>query len=210
MENNTHYKGCPSCDSIQNTESRYCTNCGHEINPPEIKVINKCSECDKEYSPDINYCPDDGTKLEKTEIMLSENGGTIITDNEDDSPKVKAMKSKDLPMNWFGFYTYVRLPIVTIASIYLLFIFGLDSFGGFILLISIILYGTLIYFLDKKSIIGWNLNWYVIIFEILVSSFWPNAFGKTNDIWFVSLIILSSIWFAPNYFYFMKRRHLFK
>lgn len=212
------YKGCPHCDSIQNTDSRYCTQCGYELNPPELVIEMVCEKCGGKYSESKQYCPDDGTKLTKKEIEKSSASikgkekpqqTTTVKHTINDNEKGGKSKSKDLSMNWFGFYTYVRLPISLIASVYSLYIIGFESFYSLILVISIILYGTLIYYLDKKSIIGWDLNWIVLIFEILVYSFLRVALDPSNDTWLISIFVLSIIWFAPNYFYFMKRRYLF-
>lgn len=176
---------CSHCNSVINKNNRYCTKCGSEINPPEKKQSNECSKCGKEYSSEIIFCPDDGTKLDKTVIELKkiqiesdENEGNLNlyyptgipkmvnkTQNTregkyiiDDRDKTKINDSKDLPMNWFGFYTYVRLPISILASIYSLYTIGLESFYSMVLVISIILSSLLIYEFDKKSIMGWNLN----------------------------------------------------
>lgn len=210
---NFKLKRCLNCQNINNQTHRYCTKCGNELNPPEKKHINKCSKCSKEYDSDIIYCPNDGTKLDMTEIEIQEpqiKNASKAQDPKEVKYNNDSSESKTLSMNWFRFYTYVRLPISLISSVYSLYIIGLESFYSIILMISIILYGTLIYYFFKKSIRGWDLNWIVLIFEILMYSYMRNALDPLNDTWLISIFVLMTIWFTPNYFYFMKRRHLFK
>lgn len=63
-------KGCPQCDALHDNNSRFCTQCGYELNPPELVVEMVCEKCGTKYSESKKYCPDDGTKLikQKTEI----------------------------------------------------------------------------------------------------------------------------------------------
>lgn len=172
----------------------YCRKCGNKL----LNSDNFCSEC--------------GTKVtdEETEVLEK-----LI--HEENTPSQK--EQPNLPMNWFNFWQYFRLPVGFVISI-LNLLFSYESmtmnfFALVILLINIfliILIGSTLYAFSLRKRSGY----YMILtllplqtaWNIFVSAF--DTFDLTN--FYVFLILLaffSIVWICPNYIYFQKRKDFF-
>lgn len=75
-----------------------------------------------------------------------------------------------------------------------------------ILIIEIIFASFIFYSLRRRLLLGWRLNWILLIGETLMV-----PIDKTNstDTYFMIMVLLGLVWFLPNYIYFKKRRYYF-
>jgi hypothetical protein len=127
---------------------------------------------------------------------------------------IASYNSMNLPLQWFKFYTYFRIP-VSLVIIIISVIAVLQAkklVAETIIFMSICaLFGILVVLvfigLHKRRLWGWKLNWALIVVEVILSSF-----GRADDvISFVILLTISTLlWFLPNYIYFNKRRSIFE
>ena len=162
------------------------------------------------------YCVKCGNKVKNTDIYCAKCGNKInqelsrdnTTDQED---------SKAIPMLWYNFFTYVRLPLGIIISIFSLFLYNYSLFvynkialGFFFISIAmIIFYCTTLYMLhtkNKDSMI------YIVIQLILECiSVSINSINYSYNILYgiICFVLVFAIWFIPNYIYFKKRKNIF-
>lgn len=117
----------------------------------------------------------------------------------------KKNKGKDLPVNWFNFYTYFRIPAGILIALSAL------MSGSISARIDIFVFGVLLYGLHKRKLWGWKLNFLVIgveaIFRSITLSYYEQIFSIDSFLIFSLLILL--IWVIPNYIYFNNRKYLF-
>jgi hypothetical protein len=127
--------------------------------------------------------------------------------------RIASGKERGISTVWLNFYGYVRIPfgvlIWTMQSIPEVFRFY-PSGAAFLTLALFALYLcifiSLFIGLHRRHLWGWRLNWFALIFEVLVV-----ALNGAEDAisFFISLIIWVLVWIVPNAIYFKKRRFLF-
>lgn len=122
----------------------------------------------------------------------------------------KEHSTPQLPMNWFKFYVYVRIPLGILFNLPFAFphigdIHFVEPLG--ILLIAVLI--ALLVGLHRRTIWGWNLNLWILGAEvILVPLGTTHAQGHIiNALPF--MVVMFGIWWLPNYLYFNKRKQLF-
>jgi len=119
-----------------------------------------------------------------------------------------------LPMQWFKFYTYFRIPL---AVLYIIFVIPVQviqaenqvvaTITGTLGSITVVFFVFLFFGLHRRRLWGWKLNWIQLIFEVSVFSL--SQFPDTTRV--ISNLIISLLcWFWPNALYFHKRRFMFK
>ncbi len=122
------------------------------------------------------------------------------------SRKQSKKYSKDIPLSWFYFYTYFRLPLSVVFG--LIMIIGTEE-PVYALVAFLYTAGLIVLFigLNQRKLWGWNLNMIFLIYEALQ---YASLYGKGNIIYiFTVFIVACLIWVLPNYIYFKKRIHLF-
>lgn len=112
----------------------------------------------------------------------------------------------DLPMNWYKFYTYVRLPLgIFIGFITLFTIETIEEalLGMLFLVLLSVLFGGLL----KMKRLSFRANYVVLVLEPLL-----RAYERSTDtaVFLVVSVLLLLVWTLPNAIYFNKRAHLFK
>ncbi|MCX7009262.1 MAG: hypothetical protein NTY53_18790 [Kiritimatiellaeota bacterium] len=124
-----------------------------------------------------------------------------------------------LPMRWFFFYTYIRIPIGLLLTSFYVFLgwFGMSlarvkidhSILVVLIVLELLMFGLLLALLiglHKRKRWGWNLNWAVLVMEVLARALkYISSPGKFIAV----LAVFTLIWFLPNAIYFWKRRFLF-
>jgi len=109
---------CPNCDSLQDSDSIYCSNCGQQIQQDAIIKIMYCEKCGSEYDLSNKYCKKDGTMLVIKEVTATDIAPPLINEQK---PSIKKP--------WLGFwyvYLYATLMVLgAIASLIMLIV--LDS-----------------------------------------------------------------------------------
>jgi hypothetical protein len=129
----------------------------------------------------------------------------------------KAGNSKEVPTHWLWFYTYIWLPFSLLISALLTFaeFQRLEDAGYQIDMNPLIYVPTvlcaifacfLIYGLHKRRFWGWVCNW---IFLGMFVFFNTAIFNKPFEVYIGTTVLLSLVFFLPNYFYFKRRRSLF-
>lgn len=126
-----------------------------------------------------------------------------------------------LPMRWYNFYGFIKLPIeiaILISSfcMYCNILFDYNFFVGIlIMLISIIQLIYMIYLINvmsskKKNGLNYITGWLCI--ETLMISLYTTL--NTNNfnmlVFLISICLYTLIWFLPNYTYFKKREYIFE
>lgn len=127
--------------------------------------------------------------------------------------------ANDLPMRWYKFYNYVRLPLGIAFGIYDLLLvlswFSLSPtigiIGIIICLFQIIYLSYLLNIMNKKLKNGFT---YIVIWLIIETFFMGlnitlNAPVIDMPTFFFSIIVGILVWFWPNYVYFNKRKYVF-
>jgi len=132
-------------------------------------------------------------------------------------PLLKAADSRELSTRWLWFYTYILLPFGILMS-FVPTLAALDDLKhtGYqieitpMIFVPIIFYDIflcfLIYGLHKRRFWAWVCNWVnlgmVVFFNTAI-------FDKPFGVYIVTTVLLSLVFFLPNYFYFKRRRTLF-
>ena len=122
-----------------------------------------------------------------------------------------------LPTRWLSFYSYVFLPfrivtsfVPTLAEYDKLIEQGYAAKLNPMLFVPIIAWDIflcfIIYGLHKRKVWGWTCNWVFLVLTVLIS---PIRLNMTIGSYLVAVILLSALFFLPNYVYFRKRRILF-
>lgn len=125
--------------------------------------------------------------------------------------------STEFSTRWLKFYTYVFLPftmltsfVPTLAQYDRLIEAGYKAELSPLTFVPIVIWDIficfVIYGLHKRRLWGWTCNWIFMAMMILSS---PMNFQKSFGAYIVAIILLSLIFFLPNYIYFKKRRSLF-
>lgn len=123
-------------------------------------------------------------------------------------------QDKRLGTAWLTFYVYGRLPLgilLTVAEYTSFRALYADepvtrSVGTVIVGFTLLLLVFLFIGLHLRKLWGWWLNWFVLVYDLVLRSF-----EKADDpAMFVGLlVVLGLIWLLPNAIYFGKRRCLF-
>ena len=114
-----------------------------------------------------------------------------------------------MPMKWYFFYTYVRLPLGIILSMVMLF----TMTGGLELAMNVaaVAFEVAVFF-GLLNFREWGLNLNIILLVLEgYSRAAADPGGQTyrgTELW-VRIGILAAVWFVPNIVYFEKRRKLF-
>jgi len=126
---------------------------------------------------------------------------------EPKAAEVEALKlqaERDIPVRWLKFYTYIRLPIEMLLS---LFPFFHNTPAGITLFVTLNALRVLVLVgLHRRTLWGWKLNFPYLLTTVLLSA-WVGGSSITTQV--VGLSFWSLIWGLPNYLYFKRRRHLF-
>lgn len=162
------------------------------------------------------YCVKCGNKVRNNDIYCSKCGNKINREMIQDS-NVYQENIETLPINWYKFFTYFRLPIGIALGIFSLASYNYSSFvynkialGNFLINIAIIIFaGIALYMLHTKN----KESMVFVVIQLIVEciSICTNSVYYSNNILssIISLIFIVIIWFIPNYIYFNKRRKLF-
>ncbi len=124
-----------------------------------------------------------------------------------------------LPMRWFFFYTYIRIPLGLLLMAFHVFLswYGMSLARvrtEHTMLVVMIVFEVFLFVLllalliglHKRKRWGWNLNWAVLVVEVLSRALLHiSSPGK----FIVVLAVFTLLWFLPNAIYFWKRRFLF-
>lgn len=160
--------------------------------------------------------------------MFCKNCGNEISENDKFCKKcgykLIEESNNNLPLNWYKFYRYFRLPVSIIFGI--LSCIGLFSndmdfwpeatfIFAIIFILLILFYIIVLLLFDYK--IGYLLNNILIIIEIVLYSInctlgIQNSLNTVNNVLIYMLtyiLIFGVIWGIPNYIYFKKRKYLF-
>lgn len=124
---------------------------------------------------------------------------------------LEKMVNAPMGMKWFRFYVNIRFPIgFVLGAIGLMASIG-TLFSPFFLIYVLsaglyILQVSVYKLLKKLDMEGYNRNMILLGVETVVLSIGGGS-GLFDGLFFViSLIILSLVWWLPNYIYFKKRR----
>lgn len=129
-------------------------------------------------------------------------------------------KSNKLSTRWLWFYTHIRLPVG--AILFLCYIFTQTDLNRIakanpvfylhhlVYLTLIILFIFTCFGLLYRTRWGWNLNWWLLIIEVLA---YPCVLDPLAAFDLVVYLMLTGLyvvfWFFPNAIYFYKRQCLF-
>lgn len=172
------------------------------------------------------YCRKCGSNLLDDDTFCYNCGAKIINNNENlSNPKIKEEEKncvqseivKDLPMTWYNFFLYFRIPVAIIGYIASLFIYNFSSFvydkiefGMFLITLGlIILFFILFYMMKYKKKNTMKILTAELVLEgisIAVPSMTNSNYELFSEILFV---IVAVVWFILNYIYFNKRKHIF-
>lgn len=176
-----------------------------------------CSKCGNKLSTFDMFCSKCGKKISNKTIT------DIQEDEENDDDEIVEQFSENLPMNWWKFWQYCRLPVGLILSIISLYSYTeitMTPVMLFVLMINVLLIVLLVltlYALIAKKMMGYYLLIITLFLSTLCNTF-MNTFSNAKDssditepciVFLVSFGILCIIWILPNYIYFKKRRNLF-
>jgi len=121
-----------------------------------------------------------------------------------------------LSMQWFKFYTYVRIPL---GILYVLFVTpplvaqALSRPAAVAIVAITTVYVALLLFLflglHRRRLWGWRLNWFVLAIEtLLLLLLSVQAAADLTSVITMFLVGLA-LWFWPNAAYFRERRDVF-
>lgn len=152
------------------------------------------------------------------DINLNESNNFTTNTREKEA---NSKKEYLLPMRWYNFYGFIKLPIeiaILISSLcmYCNILFDYNFFVGIlIMLISIIQLIYMIYLINvmsskKKNGLNYITGWLCV--ETLMVSLYTTL--NTNNfnmlVFLMSICLYTLIWFLPNYTYFKKREYIFE
>jgi len=117
---------------------------------------------------------------------------------------LKLQQERDIPVRWLKFYTYIRLPIVMLLS---LFPFFDDTAAGITLFVTLNAVRVLVLVgLHRRTLWGWKLNFPYLATTVLLSAWYGSSTVAGR---MIGVLVWSVLWGVPNYLYFKRRRHLF-
>ena len=188
-----------------------------------IKIIDNKKHSQKEEINFDEYNVGNSGHIENTvNTNSNELKSSTINDKEQrEDKKINTKKEYLLPMRWYNFYGFIRLPIgIAILIINLCMNFNMlfeYNFltGILILFITIIQLIYMIYLINimsskKKNGLNYITGW-LCIETLMISSI---TILDRNDfnvlILLMSICLYTLIWFLPNYTYFKKREYIFE
>lgn len=140
-------------------------------------------------------------------------------DEELIKPMKDPFKPAKLGIRWLRFYANIRLPLSIILAFLGIFqvFFALESGTQnpllFLLLLGYVAFIALLIFtclgLKARKWWGWNLNWWLLIIEVLVYPFIATVPAYNFSEYLFSAVVFGLVWFLPNAIYFSKRECLF-
>ena len=162
------------------------------------------------------FCVKCGNEIDENDKFCKECGNSVIKEEI-------CVENKNLPLAWYKFYRYFRLPLSIILSIggfFSMFNNGLDNWNelAYIFAIILILFTTLqiltVVYFDHK--VGYNLNTVLIFAESILASV-NCVIGISTELnsietivyMLMLLIIINIVWSLPNIIYFKNRKYLF-
>ena len=54
---------CPGCGALNESDAKFCVNCGAELAVPEKPEVMVCPECSAENKPEAKFCTNCGAKV---------------------------------------------------------------------------------------------------------------------------------------------------
>ncbi|MGN1269335.1 MAG: zinc-ribbon domain-containing protein [Clostridia bacterium] len=192
---------CRKCGNKLLDSDKFCAKCGNKIILEEknskIKDVKNIESQEQ---------------LQQVSTQLSQEDNVNLDNN-----------SKKLPMNWWKFWQYFRLPVGLLISIYNLSYYS-EATINFITIIVFIanivlicLIGYAFYGLIERKKFGYNVLITVLFLEPLWNCFFnclENCDSSTQIAEFIITFLFAfgficAVWVYPNYVYFTKRKKLF-
>jgi len=164
-----------------------------------MMICNKCLEV---YPDPAGTCKSCGIELEKT---TKEEVQAIYKKKEQESLVAgKENVPGDLPLNWFNFYTYFRLPVGVALEFFGILITG--NYTDLIIMVPMAIFvGLVILGLHRRRLWGLRLNWLLLIMEAFSFPLRVHTIIPYDGMFIIAVIL----WVVPNVIYFEKRRDLF-
>ena len=167
-----------------------------------------CKQCGSVIAESDKFCGGCGEKIVKKVIGAKER------DNNFNRVVSSQQTFESIPLKYFIFYTYVRIPLSILFGlfylVYLTYLFSVfDLYLPFYIMsniINVILCIVLLVGLRLKKLWAWKLNIVVMVLETIVVPIM--RFDNFFQIVFI-IILISLAWLWPNWIYFRKRKHLF-
>jgi len=113
---------------------------------------------------------------------------------------------QDMPMTWFIFYTYVRMPYGLLMLIGGAVNADVPIYQTVSLIYSLFIIAVFLGLAFRK-IWGWYLNLVLLLSDAVFFSF--QFFQGEASYLIILLLVFVGIWLFPNYLYFKKRMHWF-
>ena len=164
-----------------------------------------CRQCGSKLLDNDNFCTDCGVKIIKSE-QITKNIEVETNKNH----------QNELPMNWYKFFNYFRIPISMITTIGLLFVIDYPSFyynktefGIFLLFLGLLTFDSVLFYMMKNRLKN-TLKLIIakLIIEIACVFFYTIGGDVNNPLSIPIFISFSIIWFICNYIYFYKRKYI--
>lgn len=168
-----------------------------------------CRECGNKLFESDKFCSNCGIKINKN--FLEVNKQINIS-----SDKVVPERNNILPMNWYNFFTYFRLPLGIVLNTYTLFTYNYSSFvynkielGIFFINIALIILLVLSFYMLHKRVKN-TMTCIIILLLVECLSIIGNCINFFNVLTYIVITFITFvIWFIPNYIYFKKREDIF-
>lgn len=183
-------------ETVVKSENNYCTKCGTPFSEEDMF----CGGCGKR----LKLATSNFAKKERKYVVEA------LSDKFIPSPSDNILKvSGNLPLNWFKFYVYFRLPFSILLSI--IVISSVPAGYKIIELIDLLLLSVLFYGLHKRKLWAWTLNFVLIALETLAKALIYCYNQQIDEVSVVTLTLLVAyiVWATPNFIYFYKRKYLF-
>ena len=114
--------------------------------------------------------------------------------------------SFNIPMTWYYFYTYIRLPLGILLG--LATAFQTKIIENVLLTVVLVIFQIIVIIgLSNFKIWGWNINLFLLIAECFIYSINRTQGELYRGI--VLFVLMALLWFLPNFIYFKKRIQLF-
>lgn len=168
-----------------------------------------CRECGNKLFESDKFCSNCGIKINKNFLEINKQMNIS-------SDKVVSEKNNILPMNWYNFFTYFRLPLGIVLNTYTLFTYNYSSFvynkielGIFFINIALIILLVLSFYMLHKRMKN-TMTCIIILLLVECLSIIGNCINSFNVLTYIVITFITFvIWFIPNYIYFKKREDIF-